>query len=49
MEPVTIPRDQHPVSRSMIDPDVVRILYRLKHEGYEGLRRWRRHPRYFTR
>ena len=36
MEPDSIPRDQHPVSRSMIDPDVVRILYRLKHEGYQA-------------
>ena len=36
MEPVSIPRDLHPVSRSMIDPDVVRILYRLKHEGYQA-------------
>lgn len=36
MEVTIIPREDHPISRSLIDPDVVRILYRLKHEGYEA-------------
>ncbi|TVR47876.1 MAG: CCA tRNA nucleotidyltransferase [Planctomycetota bacterium] len=36
LEPTTIARENHPISRSMLDPDVVRILYRLKHEGYEA-------------
>jgi poly(A) polymerase len=36
MEPRIIPREEHPFSRSLVDPDVLRVLYRLKHEGFEA-------------
>ncbi len=29
-------REEHPVSRSMIDPDALRIMYRLKHAGHQA-------------
>jgi len=32
----TLPREQHPISRDLIDPDVLRILYRLKHAGHQA-------------
>lgn len=28
--PVTVPRDEHPISRGMIDPDALKVLYRLQ-------------------
>ncbi|TVR12321.1 MAG: polynucleotide adenylyltransferase PcnB [Planctomycetota bacterium] len=36
MQPNIIARPQHPISRSLIDRDVVNILYRLKHAGYQA-------------
>lgn len=36
MQPDIIARPQHPISRSVIDRDVVNILYRLKHAGYQA-------------
>src|ERR1019366_6053627 len=37
VEPVIVPRAQHPISRRDIDPDALRVLYRLnehKHTAY---------------
>jgi poly(A) polymerase len=31
-----IPRDGHPISRSRISPDALRVLYRLKDAGYQA-------------
>lgn len=31
-----IPRDAHPISRSRIAPDALRVLYRLKEAGYQA-------------
>lgn len=31
-----IPRDGHPISRSRISPDALRVLYRLKEAGYQA-------------
>ncbi|MEZ5487409.1 MAG: polynucleotide adenylyltransferase PcnB [Steroidobacteraceae bacterium] len=31
-----IPRDAHPISRSNISPDALRVLYRLKEAGYQA-------------
>ncbi|MCU0761289.1 MAG: polynucleotide adenylyltransferase PcnB [Steroidobacteraceae bacterium] len=31
-----IPRDSHPISRSRISPDALRVLYRLKEAGYQA-------------
>ncbi len=31
-----IPRDSHPISRSKISPDALRVLYRLKEAGYQA-------------
>jgi poly(A) polymerase len=31
-----IPRDAHPISRSRISPDALRVLYRLKEAGYQA-------------
>ncbi len=31
-----IPRDGHPISRSKISPDALRVLYRLKEAGYQA-------------
>jgi poly(A) polymerase len=36
MVPRTIPRAEHPISRGYIDPDALRILYRLQRSGYKG-------------
>lgn len=36
MEPRVIPRPDHGFSRSLIDPDVVKILYRLHNAGYQA-------------
>jgi poly(A) polymerase len=30
------PRSQHPISRSQIDPDALKVLYRLQNAGYKG-------------
>src|SRR5215203_4228719 len=29
-EPVIVPRAEHPISRGMIDPDALKVLYRLQ-------------------
>jgi poly(A) polymerase len=34
ISPVVIPRDQHPISRKMIDEEALKVLYRLHHHGY---------------
>ena len=34
--PRIIPRAGHPISRGYIDPDALRILYRLHRAGYHG-------------
>jgi poly(A) polymerase len=33
MDPLIIPRSQHPVSRKQIDPDALKVLYRLHRRG----------------
>ncbi len=33
-EPVIIPRPDHPISRSLVSPNALRVLYRLKDNGY---------------
>ncbi len=33
-EPVIVPRDQHAISRKQIDPDALKVLYRLHQSGY---------------
>ena len=33
-EPVTIPRSEHPISRREIDPDALKVLYRLQQFNY---------------
>ena len=33
-EPVTIPRSEHPISRRDIDPDALKVLYRLQQFNY---------------
>jgi len=33
-EPLTVPRREHPISRSLIDPDALKILYRLNRHGH---------------
>src|SRR5512134_751819 len=33
-EPVIIARPDHPISRSMVSPNALRVLYRLKDNGY---------------
>src|SRR6478735_4198342 len=35
-EPVIVPRAQHPISRRDIDPDALKVLYRLHESGYIG-------------
>ena len=35
-EPVRIPRDQHPISRSNISPGTLKVLYTLKDAGHEA-------------
>lgn len=35
-EPVVVPRDRHPISRSLIDPDALSIMYRLRNNGYKA-------------
>jgi len=36
IEPVITSRSQHPISRKWISPNAVRVLYRLKEEGYHA-------------
>jgi tRNA nucleotidyltransferase/poly(A) polymerase len=33
-EPVIVPRAEHPISRRAIDPDALKVLYRLNEAGY---------------
>jgi poly(A) polymerase len=33
-EPVIVPREQHAISRKQIDPDALKVLYRLHQAGY---------------
>lgn len=35
-DPIIIPRTEHSISRSNIDPNALKVLYRLKDEGYEA-------------
>jgi poly(A) polymerase len=32
--PLIIPRDQHPISRKMLSPNALRVLYRLRENGF---------------
>jgi poly(A) polymerase len=34
--PIVRPRSQHPISRDNIDPDALKVLYRLKSSGYRA-------------
>ncbi|MFH1146664.1 MAG: poly(A) polymerase [Pseudomonadota bacterium] len=34
LPPRIIPRPEHPISRKDIDPDALKVLYRLKHHGF---------------
>ncbi|MDI6764160.1 MAG: polynucleotide adenylyltransferase PcnB [Thermodesulfobacteriota bacterium] len=34
MNPITIPRSEHPISRSMIDEEALKVLYRLHRHGF---------------
>ncbi|HEX7879719.1 MAG TPA: polynucleotide adenylyltransferase PcnB, partial [Candidatus Eisenbacteria bacterium] len=36
MEPVIVSRSEHPISRKSIDPDAVKVLYRLHRAGFQG-------------
>jgi len=36
-EPVIIPRAEHPISRRDIDPDALKVLYRLQQFNYTAL------------
>ncbi|TPW17216.1 MAG: poly(A) polymerase [bacterium] len=36
MEPVIVPRSDHPISRKSIDPDAVKVLYRLHRAGFQA-------------
>ncbi len=36
VSPRILPRSQHPISRRNIDPDALRILYRLQNHGYSA-------------
>ncbi|MCM2254038.1 MAG: polynucleotide adenylyltransferase PcnB [Vicinamibacteria bacterium] len=36
MAPRVLPRSEHPISRRNIDPDALKVLYRLKNFGYLG-------------
>ncbi|MFN2570894.1 MAG: hypothetical protein ABR537_04675, partial [Gemmatimonadales bacterium] len=33
-DPVIVPRAEHPISRSQIDPDALKVLYRLHQNNY---------------
>ncbi|HWC65529.1 MAG TPA: hypothetical protein VG777_05565, partial [Thermoanaerobaculia bacterium] len=34
--PIVRPRSAHPISRDLIDPDALKVLYRLKSTGYRA-------------
>ncbi len=34
VEPLIVPRAEHPISRRLIDPDALKVLYRLKAHGF---------------
>ena len=34
VEPVVVPRSEHQLSRRLVDPDALKVLYRLKEAGY---------------
>ena len=34
--PIVVPRDGHPISRSQISPNALKVLYRLKDAGYQS-------------
>jgi poly(A) polymerase len=34
VEPIVVPRSEHSISRRQIDPDALRVLYRLKDDGH---------------
>jgi poly(A) polymerase len=34
VEPIVVPRSEHSISRRQIDPDALRVLYRLKDAGH---------------
>src|SRR6187551_1356169 len=34
VEPVIVPRAEHPISRSQVDADALKVLYRLHQNGY---------------
>ncbi|MDP2971036.1 MAG: hypothetical protein Q8P64_17780, partial [Deltaproteobacteria bacterium] len=34
MNPIIIPRSEHPISRSMIDEEALKVLYRLHRHGF---------------
>jgi poly(A) polymerase len=36
MEPIIVPRSEHPISRKLIDADAVKVLYRLHRAGYQA-------------
>jgi poly(A) polymerase len=36
MKPKVIPRAQHPISRQLIDPDALKVMYRLVKSGYKA-------------
>ena len=36
MDPIVIPRAQHPISRQLIDPDALKVMYRLLGNGYKA-------------
>ncbi|NNF08643.1 MAG: polynucleotide adenylyltransferase PcnB [Candidatus Eisenbacteria bacterium] len=36
MDPVILPRPQHPISRQLIDPDALKVMYRLLKSGYKA-------------
>ena len=36
IKPLIIPRDQHPLSRSLISDNALKVLYRLKNAGYKA-------------
>ncbi len=35
-EPVVVPRDQHKVSRKQLSPNALKVLYRLRDQGYDA-------------
>jgi len=35
-QPIILPRNQHPISRRMIDADALKVMYRLRQHGYKA-------------